>query len=78
MNSYAIQHIGLGFYISPQLTQDPHFPHLVRDPDKSYQFVSRAAAQQYIDRNVLADNYVVATLPGTRPLLSVPMERQVA
>lgn len=69
MNAYAIQRVSDGAYVAPKID------HFTYEPHESYKFVSREAAQQYIDQRMEADRWLPATLPITRPLLSIPKSK---
>lgn len=69
MNAYAIQRVSDGAYVAPKID------HFTYEPHESYKFVSREAAQQYIDQRMEADRWLPAILPSTRLLLSDPQER---
>ena len=69
MNAYVIQRLDSGAYVAPRMG------HLTFEPHKAFQFVSREAARQYVDRYLVRpERYGIAILPATRPLLSVPKE----
>lgn len=67
--SYAVQCVIDGQYESA----DPSC--YTPDPHRAFRFISRFAAQGYIDRYMLADDHRVATLPDQRALLSQPQPR---
>lgn len=69
MNTYAIQRVSDGAYVAPKID------HFTYEPHESYKFVSREAAQQYIDRRTEADRWLPAILPSTRSLLSIPRSK---
>jgi hypothetical protein len=70
VNSYVVQRSSDGVYQAVDgYTSEPH---------KAHRFMSRSAALEFIalSPSSVADQWRVAILPGTRPLLSIPQERE--